>query len=170
MAGGLASGQPSATSAIPAGLRGRCTSPSDVHQSATAAPEINVHAEIDLDNGYGAFLYAVPGAATIQQRSPDAPVLGKRGPTRTKISAANVDASSTSMQISLRHCSSPPIPTLTIDGTKAIESRGSEGRMGAGAHDPPGDVVSHHDRRARDAPTTTSSSTPVKPGSAAPRP
>ncbi|MEP7120232.1 MAG: hypothetical protein ABJE95_04940 [Byssovorax sp.] len=45
-------------------------------QEYAADGELTYIAEIDLDNGYGALLYAVPGAATIQQRSPMPPALG----------------------------------------------------------------------------------------------
>jgi len=118
MAGGLASDNLGHISkAFPPGYASMHVAFDVFINQYAAAPELTYIAEIDLDNGYGALLYAVPGAATIQQRSPMPPVLGNEINSNKDLGLQTW----THVDITLSLVtSSPPILTLTIDGTKAI--------------------------------------------------
>ena len=82
-----------------------------------AGAELTYIAEIDLDNGYGVLLYAVPGVATIQQRSPMPPALGHEINSSKDLGMqtwTHVDVA-LSLVANLQSTL-----VLTIDGTKGI--------------------------------------------------
>ena len=88
-----------------------------INQYAAGA-ELTYIAEIDLDNGYGALLYAVPGVATIQQRSPTPPVLGHEINSNKALGVQTW----THVDIALSlGTGSPSVVVLTIDGMKGIQ-------------------------------------------------
>ena len=87
-----------------------------INQYAAGA-ELTYIAEIDLSNGYGVLLHAVPGAATIQQRSPIPPVLGNEISSSKDLGMQTW----THVDIALSLVTNlQSIVTLTIDGTKAL--------------------------------------------------